>query len=238
MNPPTIAAAVALAEAVRGAATDDVTVGVAPPAVALAQVAEALRGSGVVVYAQDVHWEAAGPYTGQLAASMLSPFAQGAVVGHSEVRRDQGDDDPRVARKAAAALRTHLAVVYCLGESLAQRRAGETDAVLRRQVRDGIGAIPKDAVDASRLAIAYEPIWAIGTGEPATGSQASAAIATIRRELGALGVDGGAITVMYGGSVSAASVGEFARADGVDGALVGGASLRPEEFAAIVAAFH
>lgn len=239
MNPATVAEAVSLADAVRSTAQDGVTVGVAPPSVALAQVAEILRGSGVLIWSQDVHWEAKGAFTGQLAASMLTPFAQGAIVGHSEIRRDQGDDDARVAGKAASALRAGLAVTYCLGESLAQRRSGETDEVLRRQVRDGIGAIPRALLGhATRIAVAYEPIWAIGTGEPASGQQASAAVATIRRELDALGVRADDVSVLYGGSVSGASVAEFARADGVDGALVGGASLKPEEFAAIVDSFR
>lgn len=241
MNPPTLDAAVALAADVRRVAAAEVEVGVAPPAIALARVAESVRGSAVRVFAQDVHWEQQGAYTGQIAASMLTALADGSIVGHSEVRRDQRDDDARVAAKATAALRAGLRVIFCLGESIEQRRAGETDIVLERQLRDGVGPIPRDLIaadGAQRFAIAYEPIWAIGTGVAATGSQASEAIRKIRLELLRLGIDGNATTIMYGGSVSAASVGEFARAEGVDGALVGGASLKGEEFAAIVAAFR
>ncbi len=241
MNPATVDEAVVLARARRDTAHVGVEFGIAPPVIALVAVAAAVRGSDVMVFAQDVHWEEKGAYTGQIAASMLRGLAHGSIVGHSEVRRDQGDDDARVAAKATAALRAGLRVVFCLGESLDQRRRGETDAVIARQVRDGVGAIDRAALGASpaqRLAIAYEPIWAIGTGEAATGQQASDAIAMIRGDLSAVGLDGDAVPVLYGGSVTGANAAEFARAEGVDGALVGGASLKQEEFAAVVAAFQ
>jgi len=242
MNPAALPEALALARAVAGVERDAVTIGVAPPAPWMVQVADALRGSDVLLFGQDVHWEEKGAYTGQVSAQMLVGIANGTIVGHSEVRRDQGDDDARVARKAATALRSGLRVVYCLGESLGERQSGKTAEVISRQVRDGLGAIAKElfftADGAWRLAIAYEPIWAIGTGVPATGAQASEAIATVRGRLDDLGIPGAAASILYGGSVSAASVAEFARADGVDGALVGGASLKADEFAAIVRAFR
>lgn len=241
MNPAAAPDAQALARAVTMTVADGVTIGVAPPAAWILPVGDALRGSQVLLFAQDVHWEEKGAFTGQISAPMLVGVANGSIVGHSEVRRDQGDDDARVARKARAALRSGLRVVYCLGESLEQRQRGETDAVLERQVRSGIGAVGPDLVvrDGSlRLAVAYEPIWSIGTGVPATGAQASTAVAKIRAELTRLGLDGDAVTVMYGGSVSSATVGEFAKAEGIDGALVGGASLNADEFAVIVAAFR
>ena len=239
MNPATIQEAIALAKAVRSIPGSGATVGVAPPSIDLRAVADELRGSSVRVYAQDVHWEESGAYTGQISAAMLRGVAHGSVVGHSEVRRDLGDTDERVARRAAAALRAGLRVIYCLGESLDERQGRKTDAVIQRQVRAGIGQIPVDLVrDGSRFAIAYEPIWAIGTGVAASGEQAAAAIATVRAALRGIGLDADATTIMYGGSVSASNVAEFARADGVDGALVGGASLNVEEFAAIVAAFR
>ncbi len=241
MNPGTIDEAVALAAAIARVEAGGVEVGIAPPAIALGRVADGLRGSALRVYAQDVHWEPKGAFTGQTSTSMLTGIAVGSIVGHSEVRRDQGDSDARVASKATAALRAGLRVILCLGESLAQRNGGETDVVLERQVRDGVGPIPRDLLAAARgerFAIAYEPIWAIGTGVAASGSQASEAVRKIRLELLRIGVDGNATTIMYGGSVTAASVVEFARAEGVDGALVGGASLKPEEFAAVVAAFR
>lgn len=238
MAPATIDQAVALASAVARVDPRGVEVGVAPPAIALAAVADAVSGSAVEVYAQDVHWEERGAHTGGTAASMLRGIARGSIVGHSEVRRDQGDDDARVAAKAAAALGAGLRVIYCLGEALAERTAGRTGLVLERQVAEGFARIPRGLIDADRVAIAYEPIWAIGTGVPASGAQAAEAVAKIRLELLRLRIDGAAMTILYGGSVSASSVKEFARADGVDGALVGGASLKPEEFAAIVTAFQ
>lgn len=242
MNPASTPEALALARSASSIDRGGVTVGIAPPAPWLVPVADALRGSEVLLFGQDAHWEENGAFTGQTSAAMLVGIANGTLVGHSEVRRDQGDDDARVARKAQAALRAGLRVVYCLGESLEQRQRGETGAVIARQVRDGVGAIGRDLVLARdgtwRLAIAYEPIWAIGTGVPASGAQASEAIATLRAEMDGLGLEGAAVTVLYGGSVSASSVGEFARAPGIDGALVGGASLKADEFVAIVRAFR
>lgn len=240
MNPPTIEAAVALARARKAIAHAGVTFGVAPPAIALPAVADVLRGSDVLVFAQDVHWAEKGAYTGQIAASMLRGIAHGSIVGHSEVRRDQGDDDARVAAKATAALRAGLRVILCLGESLEQRRKGETERVLERQIREGVGAIDPTALGPAvgeRLAIAYEPIWAIGTGEAATAEQAGEAAARIRSDLRSIGLAGDAVPILYGGSVTSDNAAEFAGADGIDGALVGGSSLKPDEIAAIVAAF-
>lgn len=238
MNPPTIAEAVDLARSVATTArTDGVAVAVAPPAVALAAVAEALRGSHVLVYAQDVHWEDKGAYTGQVAASMVAGIAAGTIVGHSEVRRDLGDDDTRVARKLARAIAAGLRVVLCVGESEAQHLAGDAEAVIARQVAADVAPLRADRERATQLVIAYEPIWAIGTGRPATGAHAAAAGRVIRRSLEAAGLSGDRTPILYGGSVTAAGAGEFARAEGIDGALVGGASLKAEEFGAIVRAF-
>lgn len=238
MNPPTIAEAVALARAVVTVApSGDVAVAVAPPAIALAAVAEALRDRNVLVYAQDVHWEDKGAYTGQIAASMLAGVAAGTIVGHSEVRRDLGDDDTRVARKLARAIVAGLRVVLCVGESEAQHLAGDMEAVIARQVAAGVAPLRADRERAAQLVIAYEPIWAIGTGRPATGAHAAAAARLIRRSLEAAGLSGDRTPILYGGSVTAAGASEFAGADGIDGALVGGASLKVEEFGAIVRAF-
>jgi len=236
MNPPTIADAVELARAVAAHRYDGVAVGIAPPAIALPSVAEALRDSDVGVYAQDVHWEGRGAYTGQLAASLLEGLASGAIVGHSEVRRDQCDDDARVARKLARAVEAGLRPILCVGESEAQHAAGEATAVVARQIEADLAEAPHR--ETLRLVVAYEPIWAIGTGNPATAEHASAAARTIRAALRRARLDADAIPVLYGGSVSARSVGEFARAEGIDGALVGGASLDAEEFARIVRAFE
>jgi len=238
MNPATIAEAVALGRAVVSAApSGDVGVAVAPPAIALAAVADALRGTPIGVYAQDVHWEDRGAYTGQIAATMLAGIAAGTIVGHSEVRRDLGDDDARVARKLARAIAAGLRVVLCVGESEAQHLAGDAEAVVARQVAADVAPLRADRERAAQLVIAYEPIWAIGTGRPATAAHATAAARVIRRTLEAAGLPGDRTPILYGGSVTAAAVSEFAAAEGIDGALVGGASLKPEEFGAIVRAF-
>jgi triosephosphate isomerase len=236
MNPATIADAVELARGVAERAGVVVAVGVAPPATALPAVSDALRESDVRVYAQDVHWADRGAFTGQVSASMIKDLAVGTIVGHSEVRRDLGDDDARVAMKLARAVTAGLRPLLCVGESVGEHAAGEATAVVARQVAADLAEAPRRGLE--RLIIAYEPIWAIGTGNPATGEHASAAARAIRAALKRAGLDPDAIPVLYGGSVSAKSVGEFARADGIDGALVGGASLDPDEFAAIVRAFE
>ena len=237
MNPATIDDAVALARAVAALPHPPGTdVAVAPPAIALAAVADALRGAGVAVYAQDVHWEDKGAYTGQQSVSMLRGLAAGAIVGHSEVRRDQGDDDARIARKLARVLGAGMCAVLCVGETETQFAAEETEAVLKRQIDRDLNDVR--GVTADRFVVAYEPVWAIGTGRPATGTHASAAARTIRTALRVHGVAADDIRVLYGGSVSAATAAEFASADGIDGALVGGASLVSDDFAAIVGAFR
>jgi triosephosphate isomerase len=237
MNPPTVNAAVELARAVVAAVPNGpVQVGVAPAAVALLPVSHALRGSHVAVYAQDVHWEEKGAFTGGISATMLAGFAAGAIVGHSEVRRDLGDDDTRVARKLARAMSNGLRVVLCVGESEVQFLAGETDGVVARQIAAGTAPLKAARDRASALVIAYEPIWAIGTGRPATAAHASAAARVIRRTLEGAGLPSD-VPILYGGSVTAAGASEFAKAEGIDGALVGGASLSAEEFAGIVRAF-
>jgi triosephosphate isomerase len=187
------------------------------------------------VYAQDVHWAERGAFTGQIAASMVKGLAVGTIVGHSEVRRDLGDDDGRVAKKLARAVSEGLRPVLCVGESETEHAAGEASVVVARQVMADLAEAPRRGLE--RLVIAYEPIWAIGTGNPATGLWATTVTRAIRAALKRSGLDADAIPVLYGGSVSAKSVGEFADADGIDGALVGGASLDPAEFAAIVRAF-
>jgi triosephosphate isomerase len=238
MNPPTITEAVALGRAVVDAApSSDVVVAIAPPALALAAVAGAVRDTHVLVFAQDVHWEDKGAYTGQIAASMLVGVAAGTIVGHSEVRRDLGDDDTRVARKLARAIAAGLRVVLCVGESEAQHLAGEAESVIARQVAADVAPLRAGRERAAQLVIAYEPIWAIGTGRPATAAHAASAARVIRRSLEAAGLSGDGTPILYGGSVTAAGASEFAAAEGIDGALVGGASLKAEEFGAIVRAF-
>jgi triosephosphate isomerase len=242
MNPPTVEAAVELARLIEASPRPrGVRVGIAPSAVALPGVAESVRGSDIAVYAQDVHWEEKGAYTGQIAAAMVKRFAVGSIVGHSEVRRDLGDDDARVAKKTVRALKDGLHVVLCVGEREAEFDAGKTADVLAAQMLPVLRALSEaHDVDtlAERLVVAYEPVWAIGTGKPATAAHATAATRTIRRVMREeVGLDGETIPILYGGSVTATGAPEFARADGIDGALVGGASLKAEEFASIVRAF-
>ena len=235
MNPPTIAEAVELARDVAGRDAGGVAVGVAPPAIALAAVADALRDANIDVYAQDVHWEERGAFTGQLSVSMVRGLALGTIVGHSEVRRDLGDTDERVAKKLARAVGAGLRPVLCVGESAAEHAAGSASIVVARQIVADLREAQRRGLE--RLVVAYEPIWAIGTGNPATGTWATTLARTIRVALKQSGLDAEAIPILYGGSVSARSVGEFADADGIDGALVGGASLDADEFAAVVRAF-
>ncbi|HZP95290.1 MAG TPA: triose-phosphate isomerase [Candidatus Limnocylindria bacterium] len=238
MNPATVAAAVELSRSVAASApAGGAIVGVAPPAIALVGVADALRGTHVAVYAQDVHWEEKGAYTGQVAASMLAGYAIGSIVGHSEVRRDLGDDDARVSRKLARAISSGLRVVLCVGESESQFLGGETDAVIARQIAAGTAPLQAARDKASALVIAYEPIWAIGTGRPATAAHAASAARVIRGALDRAGLPSADVPILYGGSVTAANAAEFAGAEGIDGALVGGASLKADEFANIVRAF-
>ena len=242
MNPLSVSDAVALARAVaertsRGA----VRVGVAPAAVFIPAVAEALRDTHVAVYGQDVSWEEKGAFTGQIAAAMLTTLVTGTLVGHSECRRYLGDDDARVAKKLVRGLSAGLEVVLCIGEREDEFDAGATEDVLAAQLMPALRALndaDKDGRMSERFVIAYEPVWAIGTGRPATAAHATAAAKTIRQVMqDEVGLDGEATPILYGGSVTAAGVGEFARADGIDGALVGGASLQAEELASIVRAF-
>jgi triosephosphate isomerase len=235
MNPPTIADAVELARTVAERMPGGVSVGVAPAAIALPAIADALRDANVDVYAQDVHWEERGAFTGQISVSMVRGLAVGTIVGHSEVRRDLGDTDARVAKKLARAVTAGLRPVLCVGESAEEHAAGNASVVVARQIVADLKEAPRRGLE--RLVVAYEPIWAIGTGNPATGIWATTLVRTIRAALKESGLDAEAIPVLYGGSVSARSVGEFAAADGIDGALVGGASLDADEFAAIVRAF-
>lgn len=203
-----------------------------PPFVYLAAVGEAVRGSSLRLGSQDVHWEDDVAATGEIGPQMVAELAQYAIIGHSERRHQFGETNEMVNRKVKAALATGLSPIMCVGETLEEREAGKTEEVLVRQTRGGLeGAdIPDDFV------IAYEPVWAIGTGRAATAETAEEAIAVIRREVTSLFGAGKAETVrvLYGGSVTPDNVGEFVSREGVDGALVGGASLKVDAFAGIV----
>ena len=186
-----------------------------PPFVSL----PAAVGSGHAIYAQNVHWADEGAYTGEISAPMLLELGvAGAIVGHSERRQYFGETDETVARRTVAALEAGLRVIACVGESLEERQSGQTELVLRLQVeavRDAVGAH-------ERLVVAYEPVWAIGTGQTATADQAREAHAFIKGLLG--------VPVLYGGSVKPDNAEELLAQEGVDGALVGGASLDVESF--------
>jgi triosephosphate isomerase len=189
-----------------------------PPFVSLAAAAAA----GRTVYAQNVHWEPSGPYTGEVSPEMLLEIGvSGALVGHSERRRLFGETDETVARRARAALGAGLGVIACVGETLEQRDSGDTELVLKIQVE----AIAFAAGAHERLVIAYEPVWAIGTGKTATAAQAQEAHEFIKALLD--------VPVLYGGSVKPENAPELLGQTAVDGALVGGASLDPDSFAAI-----
>ena len=230
----TEAAAVALAREVAGATKGAVAeVAVCVPFPYLAPVRDALRGSHVRLGAQDVYWEASGAFTGEVSTAMLADFCSHVIIGHSERRQFFGDTDEWVNRKLAAMIASPLDPIVCIGELLAERKSGATNAVLERQLRGAFSGI----APAERITVAYEPVWAIGTGETATPQQAQDACAFVRgvlRELGGATAD--AIRIQYGGSVNPANAAELLSQPDIDGALVGGASLKADQFAAIVAA--
>ena len=203
---------------------DEVTVVVAPPFTSLQAAVEVLRGSPVAVYAQNVHWDRDGAYTGEISVDMLrASGVDGAIVGHSERRQYFGETDETAARRARAAVEAGLGVIACVGETLQEREAGETEAVLRRQVEAIAAAVPEPE---PTLAVAYEPVWAIGTGRTATPEIAEEAHAFIRS---LYSVE----QVLYGGSVKPENAEELLAQPDVDGALVGGASLDAHSFAVI-----
>jgi triosephosphate isomerase len=214
-------------ELARAALPAGVEVAVCPPYVSLAAAVEALAGSSIAVFAQNVHWAAEGAYTGEVSAGMLQELGvAGAIVGHSERREYFGETDESVARRVEAALAAGLRVVACVGESLEEREAGRTELVLRIQVE----AIREAAGTPERLVVAYEPVWAIGTGRVASDEQIEEAHALVRSLLD--------VPVLYGGSVKPDNCAPIAGCRGVDGALVGGASLDVDSFAAICQAFR
>jgi triosephosphate isomerase len=205
----------------------------------LASVGAALADDDpdVGIGAQNVHHELQGAYTGEVSAPMLAGLATWVIVGHSERRRDAGETDVLIGRKLQRAIDGGLRPILCVGEQLAEREAGEQEAVVHRQLCGALGDQPAAPLEAARLVIAYEPVWAIGTGRTASGRDAAAMAAAIRATLAELGFSAGGegIPVLYGGSVTSASMDEFMAEPSIDGALVGGASLKPDEMAGIVA---
>ena len=224
---------VALARAVAAGAGAAVTLGVFPPFTALHAVAEALAGSAVLVGGQDCHHALQGAYTGSVSAAMLADAgATWTLLGHSERRHGLGEDDPLIAAKARAALDAGLGVVICVGETEAEYLEGATLDRLAAQVA---GSIPADLAPA-RLIVAYEPVWAIGTGRTPAPAEIARAHAHLRGLLGARLAGGDGVPLLYGGSVKSGNAGSILAIENVDGALVGGASLDPAEFLAIAAA--
>jgi triosephosphate isomerase len=225
-----VALARAVAVASAGARCD---VAVCVPFPHLHGVREALQGSTVALGAQDVHWEASGAFTGEVSAPMLADYCSLVIIGHSERRQFLGDTDEWVNRKLKAVLASPLSVIVCVGESLEERRGGRAEAVLERQLRSGLAGAPIT----TRVTIAYEPVWAIGTGETATPEIAQDACAFIRARLREIAGDvADDVRIQYGGSVNPANAAELMAQPDIDGALVGGASLMADQFGAIVAA--
>jgi triosephosphate isomerase len=210
---------------------------ICPPYVCLAAVRDALAGEDVDVGAQNVHHELAGAYTGEVSAPMLAGLATWVILGHSERRAYAGETDAQIGTKLDRAVAAGLRPILCVGEVLADREAGREASVVDAQLRGALEGRDPAALVAAGIVVAYEPVWAIGTGRNARGADAAAMADAIRSSLVALGWGelAAATPVLYGGSVTSANIGEFLAEPAIDGALVGGASLKPDEMAGIVA---
>jgi triosephosphate isomerase len=233
----TIEEAVALVRELCGAleGVDGCDVAVCPPFPALAAVREALAGSAIGLGAQNMHWEEQGAFTGAVSPLMLQGLCDYVIIGHSERRNLFGETDEMVNKKLHAALAHGLKPILCVGENLQQNQAGETETFVGGQVRAAFAGIT--AEQARVITVAYEPIWAIGTGVPATGEGANAIVGgTVRGTVAALYGDdlAAGMRIQYGGSVKPANIAEFMAQPEIDGALVGGASLRAVDFSGIV----
>ena len=219
----------------RYARRPDRTVMFFPPALSLAAVRDALRErTDVLTGVQNIHWEAKGAFTGETSAAMAADAgAAYALVGHSERRHVFGETDDQTAKKCAAAFAARIVPMLCVGEKLEERERGDTEKVVVRQLRAGLSSLSNAQV--GRTLIAYEPVWAIGTGRTATPADATAVHVAIRAELASIaGEHGSGVPILYGGSVNAQNVRSLLDAKGVDGVLVGGASLDADGWATIV----
>ena len=208
-----------------------------PPFPALLAVSALLQGTDIGLGAQNLHWEKKGAFTGEVAPNMVAEFCQYVILGHSERRAYFGETDETVNRKLHAALAHHLTPIVCVGETLDENESGRTGEVVRRQI--SLGLAGTDPAKAAGIVVAYEPVWAIGTGRASSGENANAVLADhIRPALADLfgGEAAQVIRIQYGGSVTASNADEFFRQPEIDGALVGGASLKEDEFVAIVRA--
>jgi triosephosphate isomerase len=208
---------------------------VCPPFPYLMPIAAMLAGTGVGLGAQNMYWEESGAYTGEVSPNMVAEFCQYVILGHSERRAYFGETDATVNRKVKAAFAHHLTPIMCVGETLEENEAGRTAEIVERQVREGMAGL--DPAQAAQLVVAYEPVWAIGTGRAASAEIANAIHADVIRKVlqGLFGTGvAQAVRIQYGGSVNAKNAAEYFAMPDIDGALVGGASLKAADFAAIV----
>ena len=212
-------------------AVEEVDSVLCPPFVALEPVSEVIRGTRIALGAQNMHYEASGAYTGEVSVQMLTTLCRYVIVGHSERRHLLGETDEVVGKKARAAVDAGLTAILCVGETLEERTGGQAEATVERQVKAGVAGLATHR----DLVVAYEPVWAIGTGEAASPDDAQAMAAHVRslleREYGGRAYD---VPILYGGSVNDANVGDFVSRHDVDGALVGSASLDAEGFVDLV----
>lgn len=212
-------------------ATCDVVVCV--PAIDIPAVSEALKGTNIRLGAENVHFAEKGAYTGEISAAMLKEYGvEYVIIGHSERRQYFGETDETVNKRTLTALNAGLTPIVCVGETLEERETGKTEAVLHRQLEEGL----KGVEDLTKLVIAYEPVWAIGTGKTATAAQANETIGYIRKTLGELFCEKCAakVRIQYGGSMNACNCKELMAQEEIDGGLIGGASLKAPDFSAIV----
>lgn len=217
------------------AAVKDRDIVLGPPFTSIAAVAETIKGTNISLASQNLHWEDKGAFTGEISADMLlDSGCKYVIIGHSERRQFFGETDETVNKKIKQALKKGLLPILCVGETLAEREAGKLNEIIGRQVTGGLRDISAD--DMRKMVIAYEPVWAIGTGKTATPEQANEVHALIRRQVKALyraDIAEG-LRIQYGGSVTPENVSTLMAKPDIDGALVGGASLKPESFAALV----
>ncbi|MGN1062252.1 MAG: triose-phosphate isomerase [Candidatus Scatosoma sp.] len=220
----------AIAPLVKDAACDVV---VCVPAIDIPAVSEALKGTNIGLGAENVHFAEKGAYTGEISAAMLKEYGvKYVIIGHSERRQYFGETDETVNKRTLTALNAGLIPIVCVGETLEERETGKTEDVLYRQLKEGLAGVE----DLTALVIAYEPVWAIGTGKTATAQQANETIGFIRKTLGGLFCEKCAakVRIQYGGSMNAANCKELMAQEEIDGGLIGGASLKADAFAAIV----
>jgi triosephosphate isomerase len=215
-------------------AVDDVDVVICPPFTALQAMVDSARGSSVQVYAQNMHESDSGAFTGEVSPPMLTEIdVQGVILGHSERRQYYGETDRSLQQKVPKALELGLVPILCVGETEEERERGDTERKLRHQVQEGLEKVAKEQLP--DVVVAYEPIWAIGTGLVATPDQAQEAVAFVRALVEDRDKDAGqAVRILYGGSLNAGNAAELLALPDVDGALIGGGSLDPASFAGIV----